>query len=152
MGKAVGMGGTQPGQGEEFHHFLPPLLPASLPVDIQRLPDDLGHFETGVEGGPGVLEDDLDPLVDLLELAAIQRLNILPFETDLSRRQIIDPQDEAGDRGLPAAALPHEAEAFSPTDMERNSIHGADRRRHAPEDHLQQTLMVEEIFFSPLNF
>src|SRR5438876_371501 len=86
--------GAQPHRLEEVDDALLALL-AGLGelVDDQRLSDDRAHGHARVEGGVGILEDDLHVAAKVPQRALVEGGDVLAFEVDLARRRLDEPQD-----------------------------------------------------------
>ena len=100
-------------------------------MDVQGLAHDLAHRHAGVEGGAGVLEDDLhlapvgqhvhgDPVLAVVDGRAVV--------DDPARCGVIQPDDGAPQRGLAAAGLADEAQGLAPVDGEGDGLD----RLHVP--------------------
>src|SRR5439155_17082816 len=73
-----------------------------------------------------VLEHDLDAPPLLARAATRERGQLGAVERDPARKRTVDADDAAGDRGLPAAALPDEREALAVRDLKAET---GDRER-----------------------
>ena len=66
---------------QHFYHALFPLLCAKSLVHFQPFGDDLLHVQARVQGGVGILEDDLHPAAvgqHLLHRERVQRFAVEP--------------------------------------------------------------------------
>ncbi len=107
-------------------------------MDQQRLPDNVPHGHPGVEGGIGVLEDDLHLTAKLLQLPSPQGGHIdliaVPLEEDLAPSWLNQPEDRAAASRLAAAGLPDQPQGLPLFDIEAYVINRLDLTHHPAED------------------
>ena len=77
-------------------------------VDDERLADDRSHRHPRVQGGVGVLEDDLHLLADLAERPLVEGGDVPILEPDFARGGLDEAEDGPAGRGLAAARFPDE--------------------------------------------
>ena len=99
------------------------------PVDAQHLAERLGDGHARVERGVRVLEDDLDPARDP---PGSWPVDALAAVADLACGRFLEADDRPGQRGLPAARFPDQAERLAPHDREVYAIDRAEDRRRTP--------------------
>jgi len=134
VGVAVGEDRVKPDQTQQLFHPLPGLLAPGDPVDLQGFGDDLAHGHARVQGGIGVLEDDLHATPHAPQLASLQLRQIHPIEDHPPARRPVQLQDGPADGGLPATGFPDQPQGLPPPDLERHAIHRVDVADGAGED------------------
>src|SRR5215208_5185253 len=105
---------------EELARALAPVVEAEV---AQRLLDDAAHGHARVQRRVRVLEDHLDVAPQGPELAVAERGDVAAVEDELAVRRLVEPDDRLGERGLAAAGLAHQAEAFAGEDIEGDVVH-----------------------------
>ena len=95
-------------------------------VDDDGLADDAPHGHARVQGGVGVLEDDLHAAAHAADVAAPHLGEVLPLEDDVAGGGLVEHQHTAADGGLAAAALAHQAQGLAPADEEGDLVDGLD--------------------------
>jgi hypothetical protein len=65
-----------------FHIVLSPVVNRSFAVDQERFGDDVFYTEAGVEGGEGVLKDDLEIATEAAHFAWAGREKISAVEVN----------------------------------------------------------------------
>ena len=134
VGVAVGHGGVQPHLLQHFHH--PPVeFRRGEPrlVNAQPLPHDLPHQQPRIEGGVGVLEDDLHEPPHVAEFLAVQRQQIAPIEHHAAPRGALQVHQAVAQGGLAAARLPHQPQGGALPDGQRHAVHRFDVAHHPLE-------------------
>ena len=103
-------------QAGHLHYLADPVVPLGLGlvgvVDIDVLPDDVLDGHAGVEGGEGVLEDQLHLPAGLVELRPGQGGKILPVQEDLPGRGLDQAQDSLAHGALAAAGFADDADGL----------------------------------------
>src|SRR5690606_11009748 len=93
------------------------------PVRPQRLGDDLPDAPARVEAGIGILEDHLEPAPERQHRPSRpDRREIGAVELDPATGRPVEPDRQASDGRLPAAALADEAEGLAATDLEIDPV------------------------------
>ena len=144
----VGVFVEEPGAQAHFlhegvHHFLPLPLRAHA-EDLQGLADGLPDALSRVEGGEGVLKDDLHFLPHVVEGLFVRRGDVTAAVEDPSGRGLDEPYEEPSRGGLAAARLAHETEGLPFLYGEGYVVHGVDvSRRHGKI--LDQVFDLDEI-------
>ncbi len=125
-----------------------PFAPPGYPVHEQRLPQDRPHGHPGIQGGIGVLEDDLHVsakrLQQLVRCGGDHHLlvlliwpgQLLAAEGDLPRGGLDESKDGPTRGGLSAAALAHQAKGLPLPDVHIDIVDRLDVGHHAPQDPL----------------
>ena len=94
-------------------------------VHADRLGDDLAHRHARIEGGIGVLEDDLHLLAHGDHLLAVERRQIHALEADLAAGRLVEAQHQAAERGFPAPQLADETQRLAALDADGDAVDGA---------------------------
>jgi hypothetical protein len=89
---------------------------------------------TRVQRREGILEDDLHPAAERLEVALAEIGDVLAVEADPARRRPVQPEQRPADRRLPASRLADEAERLAAANVERDVVDGANVA-HVPVEH-----------------
>ena len=124
-----------------------------IAVDQEALGDDVADGHARVQRGVGILEDDLHLAAQGLEFGGAQVEDILPVEEDRACRGRDQAQDGAGDGGLAAAGLAHQAEGLPLAHGEAHVVHGLHLGHHLLKDARAdrevglQVLYDQDIFF-----
>src|SRR3546814_4913013 len=107
-------------------------------VDHQRLADDIRDGHARIERAVGVMEHVLNATPEIEQFASGQsehvHLALAVVIEDPSRIRGEGPHDDPAQRGLAAAALADEAEAFAATNREIDIVHGLDPGARAREE------------------
>ena len=126
----MGVGVDEPlGQARHVHDLTYPLLdtllvPAVIDLlDKQGGGDGLADGHAGVEGGEGVLEDDLHLPAQALHLLGVHGQHVLALEEDLAAGGLVEAQDGAPHGGLAAAGLAHYAQGVAGVNGEADVVH-----------------------------
>ena len=106
------------------------VAPLEDAVGHQALTDDLTHRHTGVQGGVGVLEDELQVLAQhphllLGQLLQVDVLAVLVVD-DVAVGLGIELQQGAAQSGLTAAGLAHQTQGLTGIDVQGDTVVGAD--------------------------
>src|SRR5690606_14293193 len=88
----------------------------------------------GIQRAVGVLEDDLDVLVEPLQVLAREVGNVPAFELDGPRRRFEQPADETSQSGLATPRFPDQTERLPAGDVEVDAGDGVDIGDGTPED------------------
>ena len=91
-------------------------------VHAQRLADDAPDAVARVERRERILEDHLHPAAERPQLALAEVRDVLAVEHDRAGGRLVEAQDRAADRRLPAARLADEAERLAAPDRERDVV------------------------------
>ena len=123
----VGIGVAQPIlDAHPVHKLLDPvvdLLPGEAFRLLQGLPDHLIHGVAGIQGGIGILENDLHPFPNLPKLPSLQIGDILPVQQDLSVGGVVEPDHGSAQGGLAAAGFAHHAHGLALLDPHGDIVH-----------------------------
>ena len=92
-------------------------------IDLQRFSDQFLHALAGIQRTGRILEDHLHPGTDGLEFLGIQFCDVGAVVDDLTIGNIIEPQQQAAQRGLAAAGLAHHAQCGTALDLEVHAVH-----------------------------
>ena len=117
------------GQTGHVHNFPHPLVNALLvPAVIELLDNEGGgnrfaDGHAGVEGGKGVLEDDLHLPAQLLHLLGAQGQHVPALEEHLAAGGFVEAQDSPAHGGLSAAGLAYHAQGFARMDGKTDVVH-----------------------------
>src|SRR5438093_11600737 len=103
-------------------------------MDLERLADDVADGHAWVQRRVWVLEDHLHPSPHAAHLFAAERRELDPVEDDVARGRLIELEDRAAGRGLPAPGFADEAERLALLDEEVDAVDGADGAHLALED------------------
>ena len=126
MGVGVDQAFRQAGHVHDLPH---PLVDALLIPAVIELLDDQGggnglaDGHTGVEGGEGVLENDLHLPAQAFHLLGVHRQHILALEEHLAAGGLMEAQDGAAHRGLAAAGLPHHTQSLAGVNGKADVVH-----------------------------
>ena len=93
----------------------------------QRLFQNLLHVLVGIQGGIGVLKDDLHPLVIGQQILAPGVGDILTVKEDLSVRGVVHTDQRSAKGGFPAAGFSHQAKALALSDVEGDAVNSLDK-------------------------
>ena len=102
--------GREPDQGQQFLHSGAPLVPGHQVVDPEGLTDQLAHGVARVQGGDGVLEDDLNVPAQVGEGAVVELGQVQALEADGAAGGPVEEQDGAAGGRLRAPALSDQAQ------------------------------------------
>ena len=100
--------------------------------------DDVGFLEgladshPGIQGGIGVLEDDLQLPPQFLQAMGGKRKEVLPGEPDPAPGSGEEGQEQAAQGGLAAAGFSHQPEGFPFLKGQIDALHGFENRAPAP--------------------
>jgi hypothetical protein len=103
-------------------------------VDTNWLGHGLVHAVPRVERTDRVLKDHLDPATHLLRVGAREAAERMPVYRDRSRCGRDEAHDRPRQGRLPRARLAGDAQHLSLDDLERDLVHGANRRTAAAEE------------------
>src|SRR5262249_21394339 len=87
-------------------------------MDVEDLLEHPTHALAGVQRGIPILEDDLHPLAVRRELRFAELHEVDAVEQDRSMIGVVEPQEAAAERALPAPGLSHEAERPAASERE----------------------------------
>jgi len=138
-------------QAHRLQHLLAAVLAflaGAHPVDHQGLRHDLPEGHAGVEGGVGVLEDELHIAPVGLEVLAAQPAYVGPREADPAGGGLQEPVDAPPGGRLAAARLPHQAQGLPLVHGEGDPVYGFDRLAQAGEEH---PLIHREVLDQPFH-
>ena len=105
-------------------------------VDEHALGEDVEDGVAGVEGGVGVLEDDLEVAAVLEEVFALELEDVAPHEADGAAVGLFEAEDGAAEGALAAAGLADHAEGLAGVHGEGDAVDGFDVAGGAREDAL----------------
>ena len=94
-------------------------------MNDQGLGDDVFDAIAGVEGGEGVLEDDLHVAAEATHFAAAGGEQIAAVEAHAAGGGLDEAKDEASESALARTGFADQAESFSGVNVERNVVDGA---------------------------
>jgi hypothetical protein len=126
VGEPVVVLGVQPHQLHKLPDLVLDLPARGGAVEPERLADDAPHGLARIQGSERVLEDHLHLAPDLPQALALEIGDLLPVEEDPAIGRVVQPHDDASQRGLAAARLPHQADRLARVDLEVDAIHGVD--------------------------
>ena len=109
---AVAVLGVEPDELEQLDHPRPRVL-AGLAVDDHRLGDDVVDRHLRIQGGVGILEDDLQLTTDRAHLLVRQRRELTPAELHRPGRGLVQLEHRAAGGRLPAPGLADQAERLT---------------------------------------
>ncbi len=92
-------------------------------MDLHRLDDRFSDRHARVQGGIGVLENDLEVLSDPPQILLGHPSDILPFKEDPPTGGIEEPKEGPSQRGLSTAGFSNEPERFPRVDIEAHIVH-----------------------------
>ena len=95
-------------------------------MGLQGLLQQLPHRHTGIQGGIGVLKDQLHIPALLPHGLFLQGAQILTIEIDMSGGGFDQPQDRAARGGFAAAGFAHQAECLLLPDLKGDVFYGMD--------------------------
>ncbi len=111
---------------DHLHQFLDALreffLAGDPPVDDERLRDYAGDGHSRIEGGIGVLEDDLHLFADHPESAFVQRDDVHSVEEYGSARGLYQPEDGSSGGRLAAARFADDAQGAAFPNIEAHVV------------------------------
>ena len=117
---------------------------ANAEID-QRFLHDFTRRHAGVQRGIGILEDDLHPLAPVKQGGAAEAGDLLTLQGNMAGGRFYQAQYRLADRGLPAAALPYQAERFPLPDTEGNAIHGPELLAAAAEEAATHAVVLDKV-------
>jgi hypothetical protein len=115
----------------ESHHFQKLCDPVFLFrsfgefVDGQPLPHDFLHRHPGVQGGIGILEDDLHLATELAQFLLVRLEDRRLPKIDLPGSRLDKPEDEACDGRFTAPGLPHQPQGLATANLKAHPVHRA---------------------------
>ncbi len=92
-------------------------------MDHQRLTDDVTCGLSGIQGGIGILKDNLHILANLPHLPAVELQDVLVLEEYLPLRRLFKPQEAAPQGGLSATRFAHQSQGLPLFDEKIHSVH-----------------------------
>jgi hypothetical protein len=95
-------------------------------MNDQRFGHDFFHAHARVQRGKGVLKDDLHVAAKAAQLAAAGPDHVMAIEGNCAGSGLDEAEKHASQSGLAAARFADEAQSFPLSDVERNTVHGAD--------------------------
>lgn len=122
VGVAVEVGGGQAHDLEELGDAVAYRACAALPVDLERLGDDVAGASAGVQGGVGILEDQLEPGAYGAQPPGAEGGDVLAVELDAAAGDVGEPDEAAAEGGLAAAGLADDAEGLPGADVEETPL------------------------------
>jgi len=120
--------------GQETHdrHHLPHLFVTlsarQNAVDERTLADEPPHRPPWVQGGVGILKDNLHVPSEALHGVLIVGHDVCVVEIDLSLRGFLQPENTAAERGLSATGFPDQPQGLPFLDDKIHAIHRLDRQ------------------------
>jgi hypothetical protein len=94
-------------------------------MDGEGFGEDLADAHARVEGGVGVLEDDLHAAAKVTELAGAGGAEVLPGEADIAGCGFDQAEQHAGDGALAGAGFADQAKGLAATDGEGDAVDDA---------------------------
>src|SRR5579862_8620744 len=94
-------------------------------MDDQGLGDYVFYAEAGVEGGEGVLKDDLHVAAEAAHFAARGGEQVAAVQADAAGGGFDEAEDEASEGAFAGAGFADQAESFSGVNVERDVVDGA---------------------------
>ena len=135
----------EPDQRQDLGDPVDAVHRAPDPLDREGLGDGVEDRAAGVHRAVRVLEDELDPAAELLQLPPREGRRVhapagpaaparaREAEGDAAGRRLQQLHQELPDRRLPAARLAHQPQALSPADGEGDAVDGVDGSGRPPE-------------------
>jgi hypothetical protein len=93
-------------------------------VEHQRLGEDLAHRHARIEGGEGVLEDDLRLATKRAQAALAEARDVFPIDPHPALIGADQPHGEAAKRGLAAAGFTDQSERPAGLQGQRYAVDG----------------------------
>ncbi|ELZ80681.1 hypothetical protein C454_10261 [Haloferax gibbonsii ATCC 33959] len=121
------------------------------PVNLQRFGDDVADGHSRVETGKRVLEDDLGVPAERLEFVVVHLEDVRPVEGDRAAGRLAQSEQRLAGRGLPAPGLADEAERLAAFDLEGDAVDGLHARRVAPEEAVDERVLLEVVLLEVPN-
>jgi hypothetical protein len=103
-----------------------PWVSVWVPVDDERLGDDLLDAEAGIERGEWILEDDLHIAAQSAHFAAVGGEQVVSFEADAAGSRFDEAQDQTSECALARPRFADQAEGFTRVNVKRNIVDGTD--------------------------
>src|SRR5260221_275814 len=119
---------------QELLHALGLRLAAREVMHLERLADDVADGHAWVQRRVRVLEDHLHPAAHLPHRLAAELREFDAVELHFAGRRLVELEDRAAGRRLPATRLADEAEGLALLDEEVDAVDGAHRADLALED------------------
>ena len=94
-------------------------------MNAPRLAENVENPHARIEGGEGILKDDLHVPTELAQFARRCGEHILTLKADGAGGGLDEPQDHATQRGLAAARFAHKAKCLTRENVQRNAVYGA---------------------------
>ena len=151
LGRTPVRGGGQPDELEQLLDVSPLAVAIHEPVHARGFADRRADGHAGVERGIRILEDHLHALAHRPELRAAEREQLAALEADAALVRLDQAQHAAGERGLAAARLPHHAQHFAATQLQRDPVHGHELARRLTARPLQRRARHGEALAQPLD-
>ena len=126
MGEAREGGGVEADGGEEIVEAGRQAFGRGLAVDGEGLGEDLADGHAGVEGGVGILEDDLHAAAEEAHLRGFGGGERLAGEEDFARGGLDEVEEHAGYGAFAGAGFAYQAEGFAGVDGEADVVDDAD--------------------------
>ena len=126
MGVAVHVLGLEAHPAEHDQHLLVQLARPGQMVQLEPQPHQVADRLAGVEGGVGVLEDELDVAGPLKGLLAREPHQAFSVEQDLPGGDGGQPHHGPAQGGLAAAGLAHQPEDLAPAQVQADPAQGLD--------------------------
>src|SRR5712691_7617211 len=152
MRVAVGEVRVETDDTQELLDALGLLFPAGEVVDLERFADDVSNRHAGIQGRVRVLKDHLHAATHLAHRFAAELRELDAVEQHGAGRGLVELEDRAAGRRLPASGLADKAQRLALLDEEVDPVDGAHRPDLTLEDdplrqrevHLQR-LYIEEV-------
>ena len=130
---------------EQLLHASAALPAVADAVDVERLPDCVGHRLPGIERCEGVLEHHLYGPEDRRALGAGHHRHLTPLEADATRARAVEAGDHAAERRLAGTGLAHQADRLTRAHGERDAVHRTQRSDRNATDPLAQRAAEAEL-------
>ena len=115
-------------------HLLVQLGLCQAEMGPERLLQQLPHGHAGIQGGVGVLKDELHVPALLPHSLPVQRTQVLTIEKDLPGGGLDEPQNGPARGRFAAAGFAHQAEGLLLPDLEGDVLHRVDIAHCFPHD------------------
>ncbi len=145
MGVAVGMCAAQAHQLQHLLDSLLTLVTITHPVQLQTFCNRRAHLGTGIEGSVGILEDDLDPTTERLQVLAREVSDVFAVEADGAAGRLQETGEHSTQCRLATARLSDEAEGLPLHDVEIDTRHRSDRGHGPLEDSATDRELLHQV-------
>ena len=124
MGEPAGMLPVQTHQLQQLIDALPALLGIIHLVNDHAFLDNGGNRHSGIQGGVGILEDDLRLFGIVEAVRSLFQVYIFTFIGNFTLGRGINPHSHTAQGGLSAAGFSHQAHGFALHNVKGHVVHG----------------------------